>query len=60
MKIDVKEDDKGYVVKEWFANYALHTSDVTFDTAAPVMFGLFGDSLSAAVIRCGASCCARS
>jgi len=22
---------KGYVVKEWFANYALHTSDVTFD-----------------------------
>ena len=21
----------GYVVKEWFANYALHTSDVTFD-----------------------------
>ena len=22
---------RGYVVKEWFANYALHTSDVTFD-----------------------------
>jgi glucose-1-phosphate cytidylyltransferase len=22
---------KGYLVKEWFANYALHTSDVTFD-----------------------------
>jgi len=22
---------KGYVIKEWFANYALHTSDVTFD-----------------------------
>lgn len=22
---------KGYVVKEWFANYALHVSDVTFD-----------------------------
>ncbi|MEA2228576.1 MAG: glucose-phosphate cytidylyltransferase, partial [Solirubrobacteraceae bacterium] len=22
---------KGYVVKEWFANYALHTADVTFD-----------------------------
>jgi glucose-1-phosphate cytidylyltransferase len=22
---------KGYIVKEWFANYALHTSDVTFD-----------------------------
>ena len=22
---------KGYVVKEWFANYFLHTSDVTFD-----------------------------
>ena len=22
---------KGYVIKEWFANYFLHTSDVTFD-----------------------------
>jgi glucose-1-phosphate cytidylyltransferase len=22
---------KGYVIKEWFANYALHRSDVTFD-----------------------------
>jgi glucose-1-phosphate cytidylyltransferase len=22
---------KGYVIKEWFANYALHSSDVTFD-----------------------------
>lgn len=22
---------KGYVIKEWFANYLLHTSDVTFD-----------------------------
>jgi glucose-1-phosphate cytidylyltransferase len=22
---------RGYVAKEWFANYALHTSDVTFD-----------------------------
>ena len=22
---------RGYVIKEWFANYALHTSDVTFD-----------------------------
>jgi glucose-1-phosphate cytidylyltransferase len=22
---------KGYVIKEWFANYALHASDVTFD-----------------------------
>ena len=22
---------KGYVIKEYFANYALHTSDVTFD-----------------------------
>ncbi len=22
---------RGYMVKEWFANYALHTSDVTFD-----------------------------
>ena len=22
---------RGYVVKEWFANYALHSSDVTFD-----------------------------
>jgi len=22
---------KGYVIKEWFANYALHTSDVTLD-----------------------------
>src|SRR6476646_2537129 len=21
----------GYVIKEWFANYTLHTSDVTFD-----------------------------
>jgi len=24
---------KGYVIKEWFANYALHRSDVTFDFA---------------------------
>jgi len=24
---------RGYVIKEWFANYALHTSDVTFDLA---------------------------
>jgi glucose-1-phosphate cytidylyltransferase len=24
---------KGYVIKEWFADYALHTSDVTFDMA---------------------------
>lgn len=24
---------KGYVIQEWFANYALHTSDVTFDLA---------------------------
>src|SRR3954452_20194705 len=22
---------KGYVIKEWFANYSLHLSDVTFD-----------------------------
>src|SRR5215218_11025785 len=22
---------RGYVIKEWFANYALHTSDVTID-----------------------------
>ena len=22
---------KGYIIKEWFANYFLHTSDVTFD-----------------------------
>ncbi len=25
---------KGYLIKEYFANYALHTSDVTFDMAA--------------------------
>ena len=25
---------KGYVIKEYFANYCLHTSDVTFDLAA--------------------------
>ena len=24
---------KGYIVKEYFANYFLHTSDVTFDLA---------------------------
>src|SRR5256885_8109009 len=24
---------KGYLIKEYFANYALHTSDVTFDMA---------------------------
>ncbi len=24
---------KGYMIKEWFANYALHTSDVTLDLA---------------------------
>jgi glucose-1-phosphate cytidylyltransferase len=28
---------KGYVVKEWFANYALHASDVTFDLRAGEM-----------------------
>ena len=25
---------KGYIIKEYFANYCLHTSDVTFDLAA--------------------------
>ena len=28
---------KGYVIKEWFANYALHTSDVTFDLRSSEM-----------------------
>ena len=28
---------KGYVIKEYFANYFLHTSDVTFDMAANTM-----------------------
>jgi glucose-1-phosphate cytidylyltransferase len=28
---------KGYVIKEWFANYALHTSDVTFDLRSGAM-----------------------
>lgn len=28
---------KGYMIKEYFANYALHTSDVTFDMAANTM-----------------------
>ncbi|MEP6480447.1 MAG: glucose-1-phosphate cytidylyltransferase [Rhodoglobus sp.] len=28
---------KGYVIKEFFANYALHTSDVTFDLRADTM-----------------------
>ena len=28
---------RGYVIKEWFANYALHTSDVTFDLRAGSM-----------------------
>jgi glucose-1-phosphate cytidylyltransferase len=28
---------KGYVIKEWFANYALHTSDVTFDLGSGEM-----------------------
>ena len=28
---------RGYVVKEWFANYALHTSDVTFDLGSGSM-----------------------
>jgi glucose-1-phosphate cytidylyltransferase len=28
---------KGYVIKEYFANYYLHTSDVTFDVAAGSM-----------------------
>ena len=23
---------KGYIIKEWFANYLLHNSDVTIDT----------------------------
>ena len=30
---------KGYVIKEWFANYALHTSDVTFDLRSGEMRG---------------------
>jgi len=28
---------RGYVIKEWFANYALHTSDVTFDLRSGTM-----------------------
>src|SRR5450830_1750932 len=28
---------KGYVIKEYFANYFLHVSDVTFDVAANSM-----------------------
>jgi glucose-1-phosphate cytidylyltransferase len=28
---------KGYIIKEYFANYYLHTSDVTFDLAANAM-----------------------
>ncbi len=28
---------RGYVIKEWFANYALHTSDVTFDLGSGEM-----------------------
>ena len=28
---------KGYVIKEYFANYFLHTSDITFDTAKNTM-----------------------
>src|ERR1051326_8513651 len=28
---------KGYLIKEYFANYFLHTSDVTFDIAANSM-----------------------
>jgi glucose-1-phosphate cytidylyltransferase len=28
---------KGYVIKEWFANYALHASDVTFDLGSGEM-----------------------
>jgi len=28
---------RGYMIKEWFANYALHTSDVTFDLATGSM-----------------------
>ncbi len=28
---------KGYLIKEWFANYALHSSDVTFDLAKGTM-----------------------
>ena len=28
---------KGYVIKEYFANYFLHTSDVTFDMSANKM-----------------------
>ena len=28
---------RGYMIKEWFANYALHTSDVTFDLRAGSM-----------------------
>ncbi|MFM8791531.1 MAG: glucose-1-phosphate cytidylyltransferase [Solirubrobacterales bacterium] len=28
---------RGYVIKEWFANYSLHTTDVTFDLGAGTM-----------------------
>src|SRR5262245_28191745 len=28
---------KGYFIKEWFANYALHNSDVTFDLGSDSM-----------------------
>lgn len=28
---------RGYMIKEWFANYALHTSDVTFDLTSGSM-----------------------
>ncbi len=28
---------RGYVIKEWFGNYALHTSDVTFDLGSGEM-----------------------
>jgi glucose-1-phosphate cytidylyltransferase len=28
---------KGYMIKEWFANYAIHTSDLTFDLAQGTM-----------------------
>ena len=37
---------KGYVIKEYFANYFLHMSDVTFDMLAPVPSTVNAKSLS--------------
>ncbi len=46
---------KGYVIKEWFANYFLHNSDVTFDMKAnkQIVHDTFADPWKVTVVDTG-------